>query len=132
MRLGAKQELFARLLPKLISQAHRLGYQVRLKEIYRFPEQAKYNSTHCGKCKKTKNAHKRIESHAFRAIGILNSLHCKGLAIDMVLFKDGKPQWSSSSYKKLGVWWENLHELCCWGGRFSDGGHFSLTHGGKK
>jgi hypothetical protein len=131
LTLGAKQEIFAGLLPQLITRAYELGFRVRLKELYRAPEQAEYNATHCGKCKKEEVFHAH-EGHDFKAIGIRNSLHCSGLALDLVLFRDGKPLWASKHYRDLGEYWEALHELCCWGGRFSDGGHFSITHGGRQ
>ena len=112
MRLGTKQELFSQLLPRLLDEAHRLGYQVRLKELLRTPEMA--------------------EIYAERGQGIANSLHCKGLAIDFILFRDGQPLWDSEDYQELGEFWEGIHPLCRWGGRFNDGCHFSLEHEGVK
>jgi len=111
MSLGAKQELFALYLPRLIDKAHELGFKVRLKELYRPKEMAAI--------------------YAERGTGILNSLHCQGLAIDLVLFKDGHPLWASEQYRELGEFWETLDILCAWGGSFGDGGHFSLRHGGR-
>ena len=132
MRLGAKQELFARLLILLLVEAHRLGFDVRLGEILRFEAQARYNSTHCRKCKQTRGHAKHAgKRHKFRAIGILNSLHRSKLAIDLNLMSDGKLS-NADEYTLLGEWWEDLHPLCRWGGRFSDAGHFSLTHQGRK
>lgn len=136
MKLGEKQELFAELLPGLIKKALRLGYKVRIGEVQRGEQQAKYNATHCRRCKKAKTdkAH-GAGGHKFRSIGILNSLHRQKLAIDIILFFRGKPRWDTGSYRLLGQWWEKQDELCRWGGRFRgrpDGGHFSLTHGGRK
>jgi hypothetical protein len=112
MRLGSKQELFSQLLPRLLDEAHRLGYQVRLKELLRTPEMA--------------------EIYAEQGKGIANSLHCKGLALDFILFRDGQPLWASLDYEELGEFWEGVHPLCRWGGRFNDGCHFSLEHEGVK
>jgi hypothetical protein len=131
LTLGQKQEIFAGLLPQLITRAYELGFRVRLKELLRAPEQAEYNATHCGRCKKEEAFHAHA-GHDFKAIGIKNSLHCSGLALDLVLFRKGKPLWASKHYQDLGEYWESLRpELCRWGGRFSDGGHFSITHGGR-
>ena len=130
LTLGQKQEIFAGLLPQLITHAYELGFRVRLKELLRGEQQAEYYATHCARCGKSDTA---VHSgHDFKAIGIRNSLHCDGLAIDLVLFRDGRPLWATERYRKLGEYWESLRPgLCRWGGRFSDGGHFSITHGDR-
>ena len=86
-------------------------------EAYRTPEQAAWNAQH--------------------GTGIRNSLHTQRLAIDLNLFQEKDPgQWEyltrTEEYEKLGVYWESLDPLCAWGGRFSDGNHFSLQHDGRK
>jgi len=129
LSLGAKQELFAELLPHLIAKAVELGYHVRLRELYRDPIQAKYNAEHCCICEVERACH--AATHSFKPIGLRDSLHCEGLAIDLVLFAEGVPLERSDDYAALGSWWESLHELCRWGGRFGDGGHFSITHRGR-
>ena len=131
MLLGHKQELLARLLPLLITRAYELGFTVRLKELQRAPEQAEFNATHCGRCRVAERDHEEA-AHKFHPIGLRDSLHCDGLAIDLVLFKDDEPLWDSKHYRDLGEYWENLHELCRAGFRFNDGGHFSLTHGNRR
>jgi hypothetical protein len=114
MKLGAKQELFASLLPRLITYAIKQGYGVRPKELLRPKEMA--------------------DIYAARGSGIKNSLHCKGLALDLVLAKGGIPLWDKESYRKVGDYWQSLNPLCCWGGNFRrrDAFHFSVTHGGVK
>lgn len=131
MKLGEKQELFAHLVPKLLRTAELYGYAVRIGEVYRFPQMAEWNSKHCRVCKKEKKGHKST-THPFKGVGIVNSLHCKKLAIDIILFQDGKPFWDTEEYRRLGMYWEGLDTLCRWGGRFNDGGHFSITHGGTR
>lgn len=139
MNLGTKQELFARLLPRLIDEAHRLGYAVRLKELQRGKQQAEWNSRHCCVCEDIRKGHKAAD-HPFKPIGIEDSLHCDGLAIDLVLFLQGAPIWDTEVYRKLGEFWEKLHELCYWGGATAkigdrlrhDGGHFSVVDGGRQ
>jgi hypothetical protein len=119
MTLREKQSLFAELVAQLIIHAGVQGYEVTLGEAYRSPEEA-------ARLAKT-------------GAGIKASLHTDRLAIDLNLFKDGRWLRSSEAHRPLGVWWENLHELCRWGGRFKDsqgrpkpdGNHYSLTHEGR-
>lgn len=141
MRLGAKQELFARLLPRLLEKAHELGWDIRIGEVLRFEQQARWNSEHCRECKQTranrnhqtqKRPRRGKRHHLFKPIGILHSLHRQKLAIDLILCRDGKPRWNTSCYRQIGEWWEKQDDLCRWGGRFNDAGHFSLTHGGRR
>jgi hypothetical protein len=142
MTLGEKQELFMRLLPRLIGHALILGFQIRGGELLRFEAQARWNATHCRVCKQAKSdirhtrtydTRYRRKHHRFRAIGIVKSLHRLKLAIDLILFKNGKPCWKSEQYRDLGTYWKSLNPLCRWGGDFRnpDGGHFSLNHQGR-
>jgi hypothetical protein len=59
-----------------------------------------------------------------------NSLHYIRLAQDLNLFRDGVFLSKSEDHKELGEWWESIGGA--WGGRFNDGNHYSLAHGGKK
>jgi hypothetical protein len=69
-----------------------------------------------------------------------NSLHFEGLAQDFVLTKDGQIFDKTEDHAPFGIYWENLHPDCCWGGRFdaaegrfgNDGGHYSVKFGGRK
>jgi hypothetical protein len=107
MTLRQKQSLFAQLVGKLIARAYAQGYELTLKDAYRSPEEN------------------------FRIYGRKkNSVHPLQLAIDLNLFRDGAYLRSTESHRPLGEWWERQHPLCRWGGRFSDGNHYSLTHGG--
>src|SRR5690348_6408121 len=113
--LRDKQAAFAVLVAKLILEADRGGCQVTFGEAWRPPETA--------------------ELYAKQGKGIQNSLHTQRLAIDLNLFKDGVYMGRSESYEPLGVWWEGQSTTeiqCCWGGRFNDGNHFSVSHGGRK
>lgn len=113
MRLGQKQELFMRLLPVLIDKAHDLGFEIRGGDLFRDP---------------------RVHGHMGEKVGYgnANSCHKLKLAIDLLLFKDGIYLTETEDYRGLGEWWERQHELTCWGGRFADGNHFSITHEGSK
>jgi len=109
--LGDKQRLFARLFMALLEEIHRCGYQVVLEEGKRTKAQA--------------------HIYAAQGKGIPNSLHIIKLAHDISLFdKNGKYPTATKDYTRFGIYWEKLGGA--WGGRFNDGGHFSLMHKGVK
>ena len=101
-----------RLLPRLIDFAHQYGYELRGGTLER---------------------DERVNAIlAAEGKGIANSLHGLRLAIDLHLFRNGKYLTRSEDHQALGEYWESLHPLCRWGGRFDDGNHYSITHGGRK
>lgn len=115
MTLRQKQSAFVVLVAELILEAERMGYEITFGETYRTPEQAALN--------------------AKKGIGIANSLHTQRLAIDLNLFKDGRYLTSTEAHRPLGEWWEAQSGngvMCCWGGRFKDGNHYSVEHQGRK
>ena len=112
MTLGQKQRLFTKLLAQLINHAYILGCEISMNEVYRSPEEAKRR-------------------------GFANSNHTRKIAADLNLFKPDSTgrmryQTSTKSHEQLGLYWESLHPLCRWGGRFNDGNHYSLEHNGVK
>lgn len=113
MKLGKKQELFMRLLPRLIDKAHELGFEIRGGDLFRDP--------------RTNGAHGIKKGY-----GRDKSNHKLKLAIDLNLFKDGAFIRSTKGHEPLGLWWESQNELCRWGGRFNDGNHYSLEHWGGR
>lgn len=110
MTLSEKQRLFTKMVGQLITWAYANGYELTFGEAYRTPEQANLNEK--------------------RGRGIAGSLHCTRLAIDLNLFIDGEYTTATEAYTPLGVYWELLGGT--WGGRFSDGNHFSLEYNGRK
>lgn len=109
--------MFTLAVAKLIFKTNEWGYAVTFGEAYRPPVLA--------------------ELYAKQGKGIKNSLHTQRLAIDLNLFVDGKyiSDGSHAAYRRLGEWWESQSfpgVECCWGGRFHDGNHFSIAHGGRK
>ena len=104
MTLGDKQRLFTRLLATLLQKMWSEGYEVTLAAGYVDP-----GST---------GPH------------LPTGEHPKRLAQDLNLFKDGQYLTTTEAYQPFGVYWESLHPLCRWGGRWSDGNHFSLFDGG--
>lgn len=113
--LVGKQWLLLRCLAKLIVWADANGYVLTGKELLRTQAQAAAN--------------------AASGAGIAHSLHLKGLAIDLALFKDGALLQSLEDWRPLGAYWKSLDPLCCWGGDFAsrpDADHFSITDQGVR
>jgi len=113
--IGKKQRFFTKKIAELIIWAFDKGYEITLSEAYRDLKLAKYYES-VGK-------------------GIALSLHTMRLAIDLNLFKNGKYLSRSEDYKEIGEKWEEMAEdgmTTCWGGRFADGNHFSVSHMGRK
>ncbi len=106
--MGEKQELFGFCVGQLLAYAYLRGYRCRLGDFHR-PDK---------------------KGHMSR------SLHYIKLAGDINIFVLGK--WLKKYSDNPGVWddlgtfWEGLHPLCAWGGRFDDFNHFSITHRGRK
>jgi hypothetical protein len=112
MTLREKQSLHVRLVAKLIEFAIANGYDLTWGEAWRTPEQAALN--------------------AKKGVGIRNSLHGDRLAVDLNLFRDGRFLTATEDHRPLGEYWESLHPLARWGGRFKDGNHYSIEHEGRK
>ena len=110
MTLGEKQRKFTRMIADLIVWAYANGYELTFAEAYRTPEQAALNAK-AGK-------------------GISTSLHLDRLAVDFNLFKDGAYLTATEDHRELVEFWESIGGS--WGGRFNDGNHYSLEHGGRK
>ena len=116
MRLRAKQSLFVKLLADLLVYAHLGGWEFTLGEA------------HVINPRKTRAGKKVVDG-----VHMKGSLHYQRLAIDLNLFVNGRYIRSSThpAYVQLGTYWESLHPLCRWGGRFHDANHFYITHAGK-
>ena len=109
--LGQKQRRFTRLIGLLIEYAYQEGCELTFGDAYRDPR-----------------VHGAVgEKKSYSSAG---SLHKERLAVDFNLFKDGQYLTRSEDYALLGEYWESLGGS--WGGRFNDGNHFSLEHGGRK
>jgi uncharacterized protein YdbL (DUF1318 family) len=109
--LLTKQQLFSKMVVKLISFAHLKGYEVTLGDAYRDP---------------------RVfgQLGERKGYGESRSAHKQRLAIDLNIFKDGRYLQSTADHKELGEYWESIGGA--WGGRFEDGNHYSLEHDGIK
>jgi len=120
MTLGEKQKLFMLLLPRLIDYAHEQGFQLTIGDAFRdhrafgLPGESVVSDT------------------GSKVYGRKWSNHKTRLAIDLNLFKDGSYLQNTSDHRKLGLFWEELHELCRWGGHYDDGNHYSLEDRGRQ
>ncbi len=99
-----QQSLFAFLISHLIQWAYTQGYEITCGDFF--------DADNDG-------GHMKGSVHGYR------------MAADLNLFKDGKYLSTTDSHRVLGEYWETLHPLCRWGGRFRDGNHYSLSWRGK-
>lgn len=106
MTLSDNQALFANDVARLLAYIFNQGYTCSLGEAYRTPEQAAI--------------------YAKEGKGIKESLHCKRLAIDLNLFKDGVYLTDSKSHEQFGKYWQAMDTNNRWGGKFPkpDGNHY--------
>lgn len=110
MNLSQKQQIFSsnvvKLLDKILSTP---GYSFTFGEAMRTQEQAAI--------------------YARDGRGILDSLHCKRLALDFNLFHNGVYLSKTEDYKLFGDYWKTLNPLNRWGGDFhdrTDGNHIEM------
>ena len=105
-----EQAIFAQNIGKLIDFIYSKNYSCTLGDAYRTPEQAAL--------------------YAKQGKGIVDSLHCKRLAIDLNLFDTSlKYLPQGDDYRTFGEYWESLHPQNRWGGRFKtlvDSNHFEM------
>jgi len=110
MTLQEKQIMFASNISLLLCKIFGTNqYAITFGEAERSPEQA--------------------EIYAKEGKGISDSLHCKRLAIDLNLFKDGVYLTDYADYKIFGDYWKALHPFNRWGGDFHtlvDSNHFEM------
>ncbi len=109
--MGQKQRRFTRMLADLINFAYANGYELTVGDAYRDPRL-------------------HGEMGVKRGYGHASSNHKQRLAMDFNLFKDGKFLQSTEDHRPLGEYWESIGGS--WGGRFSDGNHYSIEHNGVK
>lgn len=125
MTLRQKQSLFVECLVRLWDFGHSRGWAFTLGEAgvinprkvwVHHPRENNYVTETCAD-------HEHMEE----------SLHYKRLAIDVNLFVNGRyiRSGTNPAYLELGEYWEGLHALASWGGRFGDANHFSIRHAGK-
>lgn len=111
MTLGQKQRKFTRMIADLICFAYSQGYELTFGDAYRDP---------------------RVHGHVGqkKSYSSANSLHKERLAVDFNLFNNDQYLTSTEDHRPLGEYWESIGGA--WGGRFNDGNHYSIEHGGRK
>jgi hypothetical protein len=111
MSLLSDQELFSQNVATLIIYIFGKGYKCTFGEAWRSHEQAVI--------------------YAKSGKGIVDSQHCKRLAIDLNLISPkGELLTNSADYELFGVFWEKLCKNNEWGGRWKhriDGNHFQMN-----
>ena len=122
MGLGTLQRLFTRNIALLIAWAYANGYELTFGDAFRSPQQAKLNSGKYGLIEKATGI---ITWFAKRGISL--SLHMLKLALDLNLFRDGRYLSKTEDHHALGRYWESLHPLNRWGGRYGDGNHYEMV-----
>lgn len=138
--LGQKQERFSKAFALWTLEMVRRGYGVRMGEALRSDEQAEINALGPEGRKYLvailmphfPELARRIANNT--GSGIRNSLHEIKLAADPQLFYQG--QWisdgASEHWLRAGMLWESMGADHCWGGRFGDANHLSISHEGRK
>lgn len=139
MTLGEKQQLFIRCFSQWLVWALGKGYQFSFGEAYRSDEQAEINALgETGRSQVANLLRSAFPSLAAKIVnngkanGIRLTAHGDRLAVDLNLFKGGVYQSTTAAWTEPGEYWESLHPLCRWGGRFGDGNHLSIEHNGVK
>lgn len=117
MTLREARILFSNFAAKLPGKAEVLGLQLAFDEVKR--------SKACALL------------YAQSGVGVKNSAHINGLAVDVLLYtRAGEYLTKTEDYKQLGTFWKSLHANCRWGGDFTDprpdGNHFSFEYEGVK
>jgi hypothetical protein len=137
--VGDQQRLFFHLFVQWANWAEAQGYQFTWGEAFRSDEQAEINAM--GQASRERVAALVIRwfpkfAHALinngKHNGIRRTAHGNRMAVDLNAFKNGIYLTKTEQWQELGEYWESLHPLCRWGGRFGDGNHLSIEHDGIK
>lgn len=139
MTLGEARRLFTKLLFEWGGKMVAVGYQMEISEVTRGKVQAAVNGLSPTGKKMLADMLDRNGQHTLASLvqtaptGIATSLHCDGLAADvLVIMPDGKLAATAEDYRPLGDAWKAMDPRCCWGGDFGDADHFSISYGGRK
>ena len=138
--LREKRCRFTRALSKLEAFVRASGMECCYEEVKRSDEQACINALGpMGRSRLCAHLDREPEfatlALAIRnnvGSGIRGSLHELGLAADVNLYRNGKWLSSTEDHRAVGEYWESLGPDHRWGGRFGDGNHYSIEHGGRK
>lgn len=139
MTLGDCQRLFFEVFIMWASWALAQGYRFTFGEAMRSDEQAEINALGAqGREHVAQLLDRRFVLLAAKIRnngnnnGIRRTAHSLQLALDLNAFKEGRYLTKTDDWRELGEYWESLHPLCRWGGRFDDGNHLSFEYDGVK
>lgn len=140
MTLGERRGLFTRLLATLLGRMCDAGFQPRIGEVQRPGIAALFYGLDESQCDRiavllrSEFPYVATEVSKIRSVlGSKHSVHIEALAADIVLCRaDGTPLIRTEDHEPFGSWWEQQHGLARWGGRFNDGGHYSVTPDGVR
>lgn len=122
MTRGQRRRLFTRLLPRLIDEMYREGFEAALSEGYVGDSIDKPGED---------SPHTRTGGHFEGTAVDVNLYQCQHTPAHAV---GGcpNPVWltSTAAHARFGHFWKSLHPLCNWGGDFpgnNDGNHYGLA-----
>lgn len=111
--LSDYQKIFSKNLAKFILWIYEGEGSVTFGEVWRSPEEAKIQAS--------------------KGAGIINSLHCDRLAVDLNIFNNNNELLITiNDLHPYGNYWKCLHPNNKWGGDFKkkpDADHFSMSIG---
>ena len=122
MGVRTLQSIFVSNIAILVRYAYSLGYELTFGDAYRDPLLAKINSGKYGLIERVTNLITWIARR-----GSKNSLHCRRLAMDFNLFRNGKYLSTTEAHRELGRYWESLNKFNRSGIRFNDGNHYEMV-----
>jgi len=129
MILGERQELFMRLLPRLLDKAHELGFDLRGGDLFRDARlhgQTGEEDLMAWLLDIASDVFSKAEDAGYGYYGNVSSNHKLKCAIDLNLFKDGEYLTTTADHFALGSFWDDLHPNTRWGGHYDDANHYEL------
>lgn len=122
MTRGQRRRLHTRLLPRLIDEMYREGFEAALSEGYVGDSIDKPGED---------SPHLRAGGHFEGTAVDVNLYQCQHLPAHLV-GECPNPVWltSTAAHARFGRFWKALHPLCDWGGDFpggADGNHYGLA-----
>ena len=112
MRLSDRQQHFVVYVGMLLIRANRLGIKLTFGDAWRSSQRLK-----CPTCKSRHSFHELLFFNGRSKIKV-GGKHAQRLAIDLIIWRNGKPCWNREAYRILGEYWEFIGGGV-WGGRFN-------------
>ena len=124
MSMSDTQARHLHLISLLVLEAHSEGYKLTSGDAYRDPRAhgRKGDGSGCAGYSSSNSQHKDRLAHDF-------NLFISATIGPEIYPTGGQYAQDGEAYKKLGKYWESLHQECRWGGRYQDGNHFETVPG---